>query len=255
MIIETKHDMIKLTGALTENQWFAIKSSIVLLLAANPRGVIIDASDITEVNEAGAHTLFEASSFVQEKNARLVVAGMPENLLQEVKNIPGVRSQLVTAATVEEAKASLEATGDGLARDDKAKPFILVPLTHAWRHALEYAAVEAYARRAEIHLLYVLQIPRNRPLGVPIPEMEQEALRTLADAEVLLKRKKISARKLTTRTRDLMDGITKFAADAKPILLVLAFTKDDLQKEGNRLIPLSLFCEVSCDVAIYCVQS
>ena len=253
MIIEAKGDVIKIRGALVENQWTAIKSSVSLLLSDHPRGIIIDASGLTEVTEAGARTFFDASNFLQAQNSRIVVAGMPEDILAEIRNIPGIRSQLVIAPTVEDARASLDACGVGVVCEGKEKPVVLVPLIGAWHKALQFAATEAAARHAEIHLLFIFQVPRNLPLGVPMPELEQEAERDLAEAEHILKRTKLTARRLTTRARSTIDGIAKFATESKPELLTVAFTKEEMMRESFRQTSTNMLCEAPCDVAIYCV--
>lgn len=256
MIIETRGDVIKLRGALVENQWPAIKSAVSLLLSAHPSGVIIDAGGLTEVSEAGAHTFMDASNFIQAHNARVVVAGMPEGILTEIRKIPGIRSQLVVASTVEEARASLESGGTaGIIPRKKVKPVVVVPLIGAWPRAIDIAATEAHNRRAELHLLYVLQIPRNLPVGVPVPEMEQEARHTLDEAERAARRRGITVRKLTIRSRDITEGVAKFASDNKPELLVVAYAKGELEREVSRYTMIGNLChEVPCDVAIYCVN-
>jgi len=70
MIIQTRGDVIILKGALTENQWPSIRSAVSLLLESYPSGVVIDASELVEVTEAGAHTFLDASNFIQAQNAR-----------------------------------------------------------------------------------------------------------------------------------------------------------------------------------------
>lgn len=254
MIVETRGDVIKLSGALVENQWPALKSAVSLLLSQYPTGAVIDASGLTEVSEAGARTFLDASSYIQAKNARVVVAGMPEDILAEIRNIPGVRSQLVVADTVEEARSSLEAGGTGVVREKRVRPAILVPLISAWTRAIQFAANEAVARKAELHLLYVLQIPRNQPLGVPLPDMEREAQDTLAEAEKALRRRGVTVRKLTTRARETVEGIAKFAAENSPELLVVGYSKEEMDRDGGRYSAIGVFChEAPCDVAILCV--
>jgi len=254
MIIETRGDVIKLKGALVENQWTALKSAVTLLLIDHPRGVIIDGGGLTEVSEAGAHTFLDASSFIQAQSARVVVAGLPEDILARIRKIPGVRSQLVIASTVEEARASLESGGVAIARGKRAVPVVLAPLIGAWRRAIQFAATQAASRRAELHLLYMLQIPRTLPLGVPMPDMEQEARETLAEAEKALKRRGVKVRRLTTRTRDVVEGVAKYATDTKPDLLVVAYSKGDMAREAGRFAAIDTLChEALCDVAIFCL--
>lgn len=253
MIIETRGDVIKLKGSLIENQWPAIRSAVSLLLNDHPSGVIIDCSGLTEVSETGARTFLDASNFIQAQNARVVVSGLTDNTLTEIRKIPGVRSQLVVAATIEEARSSLQ-SGGASSSVGKHGPAILVPLIGAWSRTLEFAAQNASARKAEIHLLYILQIPRNLPLGVPVPEMEHEADNALREAEQILKRKGIKVIRLTTRARDLMEGATKFAVESSPDMIIVGYLKEDLTREGNRCPVINMLCsEAQCDVAVYCI--
>lgn len=255
MIIQAKGDVIRLRGSLVENQWPAIKSAVNLLLDEHPGGVIIDANGLTDITEAGARTFIDASNFIQAQSARIIVAGVPDHILEELRAIPGIRSQLVMAPTVEEARASLEAGGMAADAERRARPSVLVPLLGLWHRALGFAGAEAVARRAEIHLLYVLQVPRNLPLGAPMPGQELEAQQSLAEAEKVLRKRGIPIRKSSTRARDMMEGAAKFAAETHPDLVVLAYSKEDLTREGNRYELIGTFChEAPCDVAFYCVK-
>ncbi|MHB1001143.1 MAG: universal stress protein [Armatimonadota bacterium] len=253
MIIETRGDVIKLMGSLVENQWPAIRSAVTLLLNEHPSGVIIDCSGLTQVSEIGAKTFLDASNFIQAQNARVVVSDLPEEILTEIRKIPGVRSQLVVAATIEEARSSLQ-TGGSVSAGGRRGPAVVVPLIGAWSRILDFAATNASARKAEIHLLYVLQIPRNLPLGVPVPEIENEAENALKEAEQALKRKGVRVHKLTTRARDVVEGATKFIVETKPDLVVVGYFKTELTREGNRCPVINMLCSESpCDVAVYCV--
>jgi anti-anti-sigma regulatory factor/nucleotide-binding universal stress UspA family protein len=254
MIVETRGDVIKLKGALVENQWPAIKSAVSLLLAEHPRGVIIDAGGLTEISEPGAHTFLDASSFMQAHNSRIVVAGMPPDMLAEIRRIPGVRSQLVVAPSVDEARASLQAGGAAPIIGKKVRPSVLVPLVGRWHQATDFAATQAAHRRAELHLAYILQIPRNLPLGEPVPQMEREAQQALDEAEKALKRRGVTIRKLTPRAREIIEGIAKVADDTKPELVVIAYSKEEMTRSGSRCASIGTICsEVPGDIAVLCV--
>jgi len=256
MIIQIEGDVVKLRGALTENQWPALRSAVALTLKKNPRGVILDATELTEVSESGAHTFLDASQFIQSQNARVVVAGLPSDILEEIRKIPGVRSQLAVTTSIKEARASLESGGMAAHIERMEGPSVLVPLIGEWQRALEFAAAQAFERRAEILLLYVLQVPRNLPLGVPVPELEQEAERILTEAERASKRRGVKVRRLVTRSRDVMEGAARFAADTKSDLVVLAFAKDDLARDDYRCTAMNTFChEVAGDLAVLCVDN
>ena len=254
MIIQTKGDVVRIKGSLFENQWPAIKSAVRLVLDDHPGGAIIDCSDLSEVTESGARTFLDASNFIQAHSSRVIVSGLSEDIAAEIRKIPGVRSQLVLAPTVEEARASLQSTGETALAERKTKPTVLLPLIGSWAKALDFAAAEANRRRAEVHVLYVIQVPRNLPLGATIPEKEQEAQQNLLEADKALRRKGVQVHKRATRARDIIEGVAKFASETKPDLFVVAYSKEELAKEGSRLAMIDTFCQdVPCDVAFFCV--
>ncbi|HEY3297796.1 MAG TPA: STAS domain-containing protein, partial [Armatimonadota bacterium] len=221
MIIQTKGDVIRLKGSLVENQWPAIRSAVALLLDGYPRGVIVDASGLTDISEAGARTFLDASSFIQAHNARVVVAGLPEQLLEEIRKIPGVRSQLAVTVSIDEARASLESGGTYTPPARNVGAAILVPLIGSWQKALEYAVNQSVASRAEIQLLHIIQVPRNLPLGVPVPELERAAQQSLDEAEKACKRRGVKIRKFATRARDVVEGAAKFATETGPKVVIV----------------------------------
>ena len=107
MIIEAREDTVTLRGAITSNIWPAIQASAALLLENHPTGIIIDCSPLTRITPKGAETFTDAARYIQEQNARIVVAGLAPELLEIGKAVPGVRSQLPVCDTVDEARASL----------------------------------------------------------------------------------------------------------------------------------------------------
>lgn len=254
MIIQARDDVISLQGSLVENQWPAIRSAVNLLLEQHPTGVIIDCSGLTDVSDVGAKTFLDASNYIQAQNARVVVAGLRADLLSAIRNIPGIRSQLVVSNTVQEARSSLQTGGMEYPADRRTGPTILVPLIGSWKDAVEFAIPQAAARKMEIHLLYVLQVPRTLPLGIPIPELEQEALKTMAEADNATKRRGVRVRKLITRARDLMEGAAKFASDNNPDYMIVAYPKQELAGGSGRCTTISTLChEVPCEVIVCCV--
>ena len=254
MIIHLRGDVIELKGSLVENHWTALKSAVSLLLDQHPSGAIIDCSRLTDINEAGAHTFLDASSYIESQHARVVLAGLPEHILGEIRQIPGARSQLPLAASIEEARASLAVGGEEAVPENKRKPAIMVPLLGSWPQALDFAAVQA-ARQMEIHLVYVIEVPRNLPLGVPLPEKEREATQVLSEAERSLSRTGLTVRKLTTRARVASEGAGNFASDAAPRLVIAAYPKAELLKEAGRQDIMGELCShAPNDVAILCIE-
>jgi len=255
MIIRQKGDVIELKGSLDANQWLALKSVVSLLLKQHPSGVVIDGSGLTDISEAGAFMFIEAAEYIQSLNARVFLAALSDEILEEIRKVPGIRSQLPLASSIEEARASLAVGDSDAVYDAVRKPAVLVPLLGAWRNAVDYAATHA-GKKAEIHLLYVIEVPRSQPLGVPLPEQEHAATEALSEAERMLKRRGITTRRMITRARIGIEGAGKFAADTRPRLVIAAYAKDNLQMdtEGQDVIA-TLAGEARGDVAVYIVNA
>src|SRR5437879_2535309 len=107
MIVTGKNDIVQLSGALHKNQWLTIKATARLLLQQHSQGILIDCSELTEVSEEGTKTFLEAMRDIQGEGARIVLVNLPDNVLQVMRCVPGVRSQLPIAKSEEEARASL----------------------------------------------------------------------------------------------------------------------------------------------------
>src|SRR5260221_6268820 len=111
MIVTTRGDMVGLSGALVKNQWMTIKAAANLLLKEHPEGIIIDCSELDNVSEEGAKTFLDAMRDIQAAGARIVVCSLPENVMQVLRTVRTVRSQLPIASCLEEARASLRLSG------------------------------------------------------------------------------------------------------------------------------------------------
>lgn len=253
MIIHVKGDVIEVKGTLVENHWVALRSAVGLLLERHPSGVIIDGSGLAVINEAGAHTFIDAAAHIQAHNARVVFSGLPSDILERVRKTPGARS-LPLAASIEEARASLAVGGAESVPEAKRRPAILVPLLGDWHRAIEYAAHHAY-RKADIYLLYVIEVPRAQPLGVPLPDKEAIATQTLSEAENALSGLGITVRRMTTRARTAIEGAAKFAADTAPRLVVTAYIKDRIETDVVGQNVITTLCESPGESVVFCVES
>ena len=108
MIIETRGHVVHLSGSLHKNQWMSIRAAANLLLHDHPQGIIVDCAGLENISEDGARTFLEAMRDIESARARIIVASLPQNVLTVIKTVPGVRSQLPIAASVEAARASLK---------------------------------------------------------------------------------------------------------------------------------------------------
>lgn len=111
MIIEAREDVVQLEGELDKNLWPTIQAAANLLLRHHVEGIIVDGSGLTGCSAEGAKTFRDAMDYIARYRARIVVCALPENVLESIRAVPGVRSRLPVTATLEEARASLKLSG------------------------------------------------------------------------------------------------------------------------------------------------
>ena len=121
MIVASKDDVVQLSGSLHKNQWLTIKATAKLLMKDHPEGILIDCSDLHEISEDGAKTFLDAMKDIQGEGARIVVCNLPPKVQDVIRCVPGVRSQLPIANTMEEARASLRLGGASGAGSEKRR--------------------------------------------------------------------------------------------------------------------------------------
>ncbi len=213
MIIETRSDVVRLSGSLHKNQWMSIRAAANLLLHEFPQGIIIDCAGLENISEDGARTFLEAMRDIEQARARIIVASLPQNVLSVIKTIPGVRSQLPVAASVEAARASLQMQRKAPAPAPtpdatRSGQVILVPLMAEvdLSYGADLAARLAKAARAEVRLVYLLEVTRTLPLNAPLQEQEQAAQESLAKAVGMARRQNIVPQEHIERVREAVDG-------------------------------------------------
>ena len=90
MIINSKDDVLSLSGSLHKNQWMTIKAAANLLLQDHPQGIIIDCAELEDISEGGAKTFLDAMRDIEAAHTHIMVANLPQNVLGVCKTIPGV---------------------------------------------------------------------------------------------------------------------------------------------------------------------
>jgi anti-anti-sigma regulatory factor len=191
MIIEARNDVVSLEGSLDKNLWPTIQAAANLLLRHHTQGIIIDGSTLTGCSPEGAKTFRDAMDYIERYRARIVVAQLPESVMDVVKSVPGVRSRLPISDTIEAARASLH-----LARAD--------------------------GQKTRVHLAYFLEVPRQMPINAPLPEQESLARATLEAAEKWVRREGLTAVAHVARTRDAGDEIVHLAGVVHANIIILA---------------------------------
>lgn len=249
MIIEAREDTIVLRGVVKTNIWPAIQAAAALLLENHPTGIIIDCSAIGRITAKGAETFANASQYIRDKNARIVVAGLAPELLEIGKAVPGVRSQIPVCATVEEARASLSL--EELAPErGRASIVGMVPMVGDWKSSLHHAVRLAVGENAEIHLVDPIKVPRTLPIGTPLPDREAEGQARLEEAKQMMREARVNAFAHVARVRVESQGLVDFAGEIDADYLVMSLDRGDgdvprmEQAEAMALLELATF-EVS----------
>jgi nucleotide-binding universal stress UspA family protein/anti-anti-sigma regulatory factor len=228
MIIETKEDVVRLLGSLHKNQWISIRAAAEMLLHDYPAGIVIDCSGLEDISEHGAKTFLEAMKDIEAAKARIIVASLPKELFSFCKKVPGVRSQLPVAETVEEARASLRAsyrsaTQAAQQNGHKHEGVILVPLLTELdlTYGAHLAARLARSGKDDVRLIYFLEVSRTQPLNAPLPEEEKEAQATLERALQSARAYNATVWESVERVRDATEGILTAIKNYDATMVVL----------------------------------
>lgn len=216
MIVESYEDVIRLSGALRSNFWDTIHTAISLTLRKYPRGVILDCSRITECTPNGAETFQDALNYIRRHGSRFIVAEVPPQMLEVLKTVPEVRSQLPIASTIEEARKSMDLSLEERAANLTAKGNPHVSLLALYGTECDEAALEFFADEVEEHgqtphLVAVIEVPRELPLQAPLTDKEEAAHAALETAKSRLKARRLSAAVHMEKARDLAAGIAAVA--------------------------------------------
>jgi anti-anti-sigma regulatory factor len=237
MIIESKDDVLSLSGSLHKNQWMTIKAAANLLLQDHPQGIIIDCQHLVEISGDGAKTFLDAMRDIEAAHARIIVAHLPENVLAVLKTIPGVRSQLPIATSVEEARASLRmasrANIPAVNASGKKAQTVLVPLLADvdLTYGAALAARVSRSGRHEVRLVYFMEVGRNLPLNAPMIEEEQAAAETLARAKKLFQGSDAPLYEHVEKVREASDGIMTAIKNYNAELLVFGAGQNLIEGE------------------------
>lgn len=265
MIIETKDDVVRLSGSLTRNQWMTIKAAANLLLTNHPEGIIVDCSHLEGISEDGAKTFLEAMRDIEAAKSRILFVSLPHQVMAVCKTVPGVRSQLPIADTVEDARASLrmanrpgvlrEKRPTGTSDSSKRTTTILVPIVANMEltYGAALAARLSRGTKADIRLVYFLEVPRTLPLNAPLVEEEQSAQRMLRDAVESARTEGAPASEHVERVRDAAEGILATAKNYQVDTLVLGATTEPHageQHERFHYLVDTLIHRAPCEVIV-----
>jgi anti-anti-sigma regulatory factor len=256
MIIEARGDVVHLQGTLDKNLWPTIQAAANLLLRQNVQGIIIDGEGLNDCSPEGAKTFRDAMDYIEHYHARIVVCQMPPCVMDVIRAVPGVRSRLPIAETVEAARASLKLGGPGAAaKGPRTLQMVLVPLLRPERPELAAGLACRLARSgsaaARIHLTYILEVPRQLPLTAPLPEEEAAAVEALAAAEKEVRRQGLSASTHVSRTRDAGEDIIHLATSQEASIVLMTYQPPDDPSDnlGERVVK-TVFGRAPCEIVL-----
>lgn len=223
MIIEAREDVVTLRGNLLENMWPAIQAATNLLLKQRPAGIIIDCGHLEKASGTGVQTFVDAMNYIQKQGKRVLLADVPEEIMQVLRAVPGAGSQLPVAKTIDEARRSLELQGVHPSEPEvKPERVILVPVVEMldWEHGITLACRLAAGLHSELHLVYLLEVPLSQPVGAALPEAEAAAKEALKRARTLARECGIPTVAHVERTREVGAGIIQAAKDLQADVIV-----------------------------------
>lgn len=250
MIVESYEDIIILSGALRSNFWETIHTAIALTLKRHPTGVIIDCAGITECTPEGAETFRDALEYIEEHDARIIMARVPDHVLEVIRATPGVRSQVPIVATVEEARRSLDllAQPEGKKRKaatDPSSKILLLVCADGGDRAGALAAIRiAQIMHAEVLLVYVVLVPRDLPITAPLPKEEETALNAFAEIEPLFAQDNIPTTRLVERGREMGTVLEDVMKERKAHTLIVALDPHDERLDHQLKIVRSILSKV-----------
>ncbi len=239
MIIETSEDVVRLSGSLHKNQWLTIKAAANLLLNDHPKGIIVDCGALVDVSEDGAKTFLEAMRDIEAAHTRIVVVHLPDKVMTVLKTVPGVRSQLPIADSIEEARASLRMHKNAAQKPSndptKRTSLILVPLVAGMdlTYGATLAGRLARGTRSEVRLVYFLEVTRTLPLNAPLLEAEQAAQESLVQAMQFARQVNAQATEQVERVRDAAEGILTALRNTGAESVVLGATDEPIGGDGH----------------------
>lgn len=255
MIVYTRDDVLRLSGAMLKNQWLTIKAAANLLLRDHPQGIIIDCTELGHVSEDGAFTFLDAIKDITAAGARIMVANLPEAVMPVLRSVPGVRSQLPIASSLEEARDSLKLGGARpISRSDRSlgdQP-VLIPMIEGFdtEYSLTVASRIAHETHQRISMVYFLEVARNLPIGAPLPEEEAIANRQLEDTTKMAQRMNVSINWHVERTRHLEEGLLHALTQYNVSHVVISAQEDRVGEEQFLAIVELLLHRAPCNVII-----
>jgi hypothetical protein len=257
MIIESYEDVIVLSGALRANFWETVHTAISLVLKRSPDGVIIDCSNITECTIAGADTFADIQRFTERHDARVIVAAVPKAVMDVLRQVPDVRSQLPIAESVEAARKSLHVMGteeeESSAKKRRRAQIerrFLVGLMGSGGDpmALQVACEHATAMYAELVLVAPIVVPRDLPLQAPLEEEEDDAQKKLESARAYCEEHQVMCSREIGRGRDLAGILEQAVVDTRSSQVIVPLSHSEEDQDSPSKVVKAVLGKISVPI-------
>ncbi|MBX3112314.1 MAG: hypothetical protein KF857_09925 [Fimbriimonadaceae bacterium] len=255
MIVESYEDVVILSGSLNANHWETIHTAIALTLKRHPTGVIIDCSGLVDITPEGAETFHSAMQFVGEHaHARIILAAVPANVLEVLKGVSELRSQLPVVASVDEARRSLDLLvadeGTGKKKKDIGKAcdrsVLATVCPGTWdTHFLEVIADMFEGGNTRVVLFLPIIVPRELPIQAPMPEYEVSASAFAESAQEIFRRAGVPSEVRIERTREFSNVVADQADEAAACQVVVGVSASHDQDDVSVKVFRSLVEKVT----------
>jgi len=237
MIVESYEDVVILSGPMRSNYWETIHTAISLTLKRHPTGVIIDCSGLTEITTDGAETFHDAIDFVKEHDrARIVLAAVSPEVMEVLRHVPEVRSQLPVVETVADARRSLDLLVKEEDHGKKKKKEVLrafdrhivavISGDSADEHMLKVTEELVDTMPAKVVLLYPIIVPRELPLTAPMPKEEEYAAVALEQGRIRMCERGTPCDVRLERTRDIPTILQEVASEVDAAHVIVGLASD-----------------------------
>ncbi|MBL8059110.1 MAG: hypothetical protein JNK63_00165 [Chthonomonas sp.] len=252
MIVESYEDVIILSGAMRSNQWETLHTAISLTLKRHASGVIIDCSGLIECTTKGADTFHSVMEFLKDHDARVIVAAVPEQVMEVLKQVPDVRSQLPIVATVEEARRSLDLllyeAPKKKAKASIVQIVIVVQGKPCDSEVIKVGSELATGLSGNVRLLFPLIVPRDLPLQAALNEEEELARTTLAEADRSLKIEGVDHTLVLERGRDIASAIAAALQEAPATHVLVGLSSTESHQDDTGKMVRSVLAKVNSAV-------
>lgn len=267
MIVESYEDVIVLSGDMRSNQWETVHTAISLMLKRHPSGVVLDCAGLGHVTSEGAETFRDAMDFIKRhQDARIIVAAVPDAVMEVLKGVPEVRSQLPIAPTVADAKRSIDLL---VHHDDehepgakkKKKPTVsdnarnLVVCLYTGTSleeddaAMAVASEIADSRETRIHFVCALVVPRELPLDAPLPKSEESAMHAVGRAKSFFDDRGLVHDDRVERARDVASALVNVVEEIPTTeIIVLPLKSDPNLMDENAKMMKNVLGKVGAEV-------